>query len=184
MSPAPSTKRPKPPAGTVAVVGTATGDPSLLAVRAAELLAAADLVVADVRCGEAVLAGVGEHTEVVRTEPGAVQGAVLVAAAKDGRAVVRLLPGDPFQTPEGLKEAETVLKAKQRLEVVPGLPDSVTVPGYAGVPVGLPRTVARVDDKTSFAALAAAPGSLVLHLPASGVAKAAAALVEHGRKPG
>ena len=184
MSTAPSTKRPTLPAGTVALVGTATGDPSLLAVRAAELLAGADLVVADLRCGQAVLAGVGEHTEVVTTEPGAVQGAVLVAAAKDGRNVVRLLPGDPFQTPEGVKEAETVLKAKQRLEVVPGLPDSVVVPSYAGVAVGLPRTVASVDDKTSFAALAAAPGALVLRLPSAGVAKAAAALVEHGRKPG
>ena len=183
MSPAPPTKRPQRPAGTVAIVGTSTGDPGLLAVRAAELLAGADLVVADVRCGDAVLAAVPAAAQVVRTLPGEVQGAVLVAAAKDGRAVVRLLPGDPFLHAEGAKEAETVLKARQRLEVVPGLPDAVSVPGYAGVPVGLPRTVARIDDRTSFAALAAAPGTLVLLAPAAGVAKVAAALVEHGRKP-
>jgi uroporphyrinogen III methyltransferase/synthase len=168
----------------VALVGTATGNPGLLTVRAAEVLAAADLVLADTRCGEAVLAGLPEGAEVVRTEAGTAQGAALVAACKDGRAVVRLLPGDPFLHPEGAKEAEAVLKARQRLEVVPGLPDAVTIPAHAGLAVGLPRTVARVDDRTSFAALATAPGTLVLLVSVSGVAKAAAALVEHGRKAG
>jgi len=170
--------------GTVALVGTATGDPALLTVRAAEVLAAADLVLLDPRCGDAVLTGLREGAEVVRTEAGLAQGSALVAAAKDGKAVVRLLPGDPFLHAEGAKEAEAVIKARQRLEVVPGLPDAVTIPAYAGLAVGLPRTVARVDDRTSFSALATAPGTLVLLVSASGVAKAAAALVEHGRKAG
>ena len=168
--------------GTVALVGAATGDPGLLTVRATQVLAAADLVLVDVRCGDAVLVGLREGAEVVRTEAGTAHGPALVAACKDGKAVVRLLPGDPFLHAEGAKEAEAVLKAKHRLEVVPGLPDAVTIPAHAGLAVGLPRTVARVDDRTSFAALATAPGTLVLLLAASGVAKAAAALVEHGRK--
>ena len=172
------------PAGSVALVGGGSGDPSLLVVRAAELLRAADLVLVDERCAEALLSGVSEHAEVVRTPAGEPQGSALVAASKDGRAVVRLLPGDPFLHPEGAKEAEAVLRAKHRLEVVPGVPDAVSVPGYAGVAVGLPRTVARVDDTTRFAALAAAPGTLVLLTSAAQVAKSAAALVEHGRKPG
>ena len=172
----------KRPAGTVALVGTATGDPGLLTVRAATLIAGADLLVVDGRVADAVLASAREDAEVVRTEPGEAAGAALVAAAKDGRTVVRLLPGDPFLHAEGAKEAEAVLKAKQRLEVVPGLPDAVSVPAYAGVAVGLPRTVARVDDSTSFAALASAPGTLVLLTTAGSVAKSAAALVEHGRR--
>jgi uroporphyrinogen III methyltransferase/synthase len=185
MSPAKtrSTAAKKAP-GTVALVGAGTGDPALLAARAADLLAAADLVLADARCGEAVLAAVRPDAEVVRTEPGAPQGAALVAGCRDGRAVVRLLPGDPFLQREGVKEAEAVVKAKQRLEVLPGMPASLAVPTYAGVAVGLPHTVARVDEATSFAALAAAPGTLVLLTAAGEVAKSAAALVEHGRKPG
>jgi uroporphyrinogen III methyltransferase/synthase len=177
-----SSTRARKPAGSVALVGAGTGDPGLMAVRATELLSAADLVVADVRCGDAVLALVGPTTEVVVTEPGDLQGATLVAAAKEGRAVVRLLPGDPFVAEEGAKEAEAVVKGKQRLEVVPGLPHAVAVPAYAGVAVGLPRTVARVTDSTDWRALAAAPGTLVLLCTVGEVAKAATSLVEHGRK--
>ena len=180
----PRSRPEKKAAGQVALVGGGSGDPALLVVRAAEVLRAADLVLVDERCPEALLSAVGDGAELVRTPAREAQGAALVAAAKDGRVVVRLLPGDPFQHAEGAKEAEAVLRAKQRLEVVPGVSDAVSVPAYAGVAVGLPRTVARVDDGTSFAALAAAPGTLVLLTPAAGVAKAAAALVEHGRRPG
>jgi uroporphyrinogen III methyltransferase/synthase len=120
----------------------------------------------------------------VRTEPGEAQGAALVAASKDGRTVVRLLPGDAYAHQEGLKEAEAVLKARQRLEVVPGVVSSQVVPAYAGIGLGLPRTIARVDDSTPWRALAAAPGTLVLLTTTAEVAKSAAALVEHGRKPG
>ena len=69
----------------------------------------------------ALLAGVARRRRGrPHARPASAQGAALVAAAKDGRAVVRLLPGDPFLHAEGAKEAEAVLKAKQRLEVVPG----------------------------------------------------------------
>ena len=57
--------------------------------------------------------------------------AALVAASRDGRTVVRLLPGDPFLHAEGAKEAEAVLKAKLRLEVVPGVPQRGAVPPIA-----------------------------------------------------
>ena len=177
-----SPTRARKPAGQVSLVGAGTGDPGLLTARAAEALAAADLVVADVRCGDAVLAGVREDAEVQRTEAGEPAGPVLVAAAKEGREVVRLLPGDPFDTADGAKEAEAVVRAKLRLEVVPGVPASVAVPAYAGVALGATRTVARVADVVSWAPLAAAPGPLVLHADATEVAKVAAALVEHGRK--
>jgi uroporphyrinogen III methyltransferase/synthase len=179
MSP---TKKPSGPAGQVALVGTGTGDPGLLAVRAAQLIAAADLVLADRRVDDALLADVREEAEVVRTEPGEAQGAALVAACKDGRTVVRLLPGDAYANVEGLKEAEAVLKARQRLEVVPGVTLEQAVPGSAGVALSTPRTVARVDDSTPWRALAGAPGTLVLLTTAADVAKSAAALLEHGRK--
>ena len=177
-----SPKKPAGPAGQVALVGAGTGDPSLLAVRAAQLLAGADLVLADTRVPDALLVGVREDADVVRTEPADAQGAALVAASRDGRTVVRLLPGDPYANPEGLKEAEAVLKARQRLEVVPGVTLEQAVPAYAGVPLSLPRTVVRVDDSTPWRALAAAPGTLVLLTSAAEVGKSAAALVEHGRK--
>jgi uroporphyrinogen III methyltransferase / synthase len=175
---------PKKTAPAGAHQGDGTGDPGLLTVRAAEVLAAADLVVADVRCGDEVLARVREDAEVQRTQPGEPAGPVLVAAAKSGRTVVRLLPGDPFDSVDGAKEAEAVLRARQRLEVVPGVPVAVAVPAYAGVALTTPRTVARYEEVADWGSLAGAPGALVLHAQVADVAKAASALVEHGRKPG
>ena len=176
-----TTKKPRP-AGHIALVGAGAGDPGLLTVRAAQLLAAADLVVVDRRVPDALLAGVPATAEVVRTDPADAVGPQLVAASRDGRTVVRLLPGDPFSTPEGAKEADTVVKGKQRLEVVPGVPTATAVTTYAGVALGTPHTVARCSGSLDWRALAAAPGVLVLQLDAAEVAKAASALVEHGRR--
>jgi uroporphyrinogen III methyltransferase/synthase len=178
-----SPTRTRRPLGQVALVGAGTGDPGLLVQRAAELLRQADLVVADERVADAVLALAGPDAEVQRVASGEPHGPVLVAAGKEGKRVVRLLPGDPYLALEGAKEAEAVVKAKIRLEVVPGLPAPVAVPAFAGVPVGLPRTVARVEDTLDWAGLAGAPGTLVLTCAVSEVAKAASSLVEHGRKP-
>jgi uroporphyrinogen III methyltransferase/synthase len=177
-----STTRTRRPAGQVSLVGAGTGDPGLLARRAAELLSTADLVIADHRVSQAVLDLAGPGAEVKVVPAGELQGPALVAAAKEGKQVVRLYPGDPFLADDGTKEGEAVVKGKQRLEVVPGLPAPVAVPAFAGVPVGLPRTVARVEDIRDWAGIAGAPGTLVLTCQASDVAKAAAALVEHGRK--
>jgi uroporphyrinogen III methyltransferase / synthase len=179
-----SPTRARKPAGQVALVGAGPGEPGLLAVRAVQLLGLADLVIADARLDEALLASVGPDAEVVRSEPGEVTASALVAASKDGRTVVRLLPGDPFGCAEGAKEAEAVLRAKQRLEVVPGLPSTVAVPDYAGMAGTGPRTLARVEDGLDWRSLAGAPGALVLQCDAAEVGKATTALVEHGRKPG
>ncbi len=173
-----SPTRTRRPVGQVALVGAGTGDPGLLTVRAAELLGQADLVVADPSVPEEVLALA--RGEVQPADDSAA--ATVVAAAKEGKRVVRLLAGDPYLTDAGAKEAEAVVKAKQRLEVAPGLPGPVAVPGFAGVPVGMPRTVAAVSDALDWAAIASAPGTLVLTAPVTDVAKAAKALVEHGRK--
>ncbi len=184
---APARKRasgPRRPGGRVSLVGAGPGDPALLAVRAVEVLATADLVVADVRVGEGVLAVVPAGVEVVLTEPAEAVGASLVAAAREGRSVVRLLPGHPYDVEEGVREAEAVVKGKQHLEVVPGVPCDVGVASSAGVPVGLPRTVVRMSDVVDWRAVSGATGTLVLMLQAGEVAKAAAALVEHGRRPG
>ncbi len=178
----PAGRKARKPAGQVALVGAGAGDPGLLAVRALELLSAADLVVADARVPDAVLARVSPAAEVVRTGPGEAVGSTLVAASRDGRAVVRLLPGDPFSTDEGPREADAVVKGKQRLEVVPGIPTATAVTAYAGVALGTPHTVARYTESLDWRALSAAPGPLVLQLDVADVAKACSALVEHGRR--
>jgi len=126
-----SPTRPRRPAGQVALVGTGTGQPGLLAQRATELLQGADLVLADEAVTPEVLALAGAQAEVEVLPSGERHGPALVAAAKEGKRVVRLFPGDPYLTEEGAREAEAVVKGKVRLEVVPGLPGPVAVPAFA-----------------------------------------------------
>ena len=170
--------------GGVALVGAGAGDPGLLTLRAAELLAAADLVLVDDRVSGGVLGRIGAQAEVVVTSPDEPQGPALVAAAKAGRSVVRLLPGDPYSGAEGGPEAEAVVKAKLRLEVVPGVALDVAVPALVGVATGLPRTVAHMGEAVDWRAVAGGPGALVLLGLVGDVAKAASSLVEHGRRAG
>ncbi|MDP9498239.1 MAG: bifunctional uroporphyrinogen-III C-methyltransferase/uroporphyrinogen-III synthase, partial [Actinomycetota bacterium] len=176
-----TTRRTRSASGSVALVGAGAGDPGLLTVRAAEVLGDADLVLADADVPDEVLRHVGADAEVVRVEPGEAVAPRLVAAAKEGARAVRLVAGDPLGSASGVRDAEAVLKGRQRLEVVPGVPAAVAAPAYAGLPLGLPHTVAGGGD-ADWRALAAAPGSLVLTLPVAEVPKAASALVEHGRR--
>jgi uroporphyrinogen III methyltransferase/synthase len=179
MSTPPRSKR---PTGRVAVVGAGPGDPGLLSVRAVELIGSAELVVADARVPDEVLAHVAEGADVVRSAPGESVAAQLVAAAKEGRDAISLVPGDPFFLAEPVKDVEALLKAKLRVEVIPGVPTAVGVTAYAGVPLGLPRTVVAADEVTDWRPLAQGAGSLVVLTRAGDVGKAARALIEHGRR--
>ncbi|HVU72156.1 MAG TPA: uroporphyrinogen-III synthase [Mycobacteriales bacterium] len=165
--------------GLVALIGTGPGDPELLTVRARTTLAAADLVVADPGVAEGVLALVPADAELTGPEGDGVQS--LIAAARDGKTAVRLLPGDVMSSVAGVDAALAVRKAKQPLEVVPGLPDDVAVPAYAGLSVTGARTIADGDENADWAGLAATPGTLLLRITAGDAAAAAATLAAHGR---
>jgi uroporphyrinogen III methyltransferase/synthase len=172
---------------SVVVLGCGPGNPDLLTVRAAALLAEADLVlVAPGVPGEFLTSVRGT----VRTAPGDVADVAKEAAshARAGERVVRIVPGDPFLHPEVPREVAALGRAKVGFEVLPALSPAAAVPAYAGVALGLPHTVCALDPTADtapdWAGLAAAPGSLVLLLPAPGeLGRAAAALLEHGRRP-
>jgi uroporphyrinogen III methyltransferase/synthase len=174
-----STRRTNKKSGLVALVGTGPGDAELLTARARTTLSAADLVVADPGVGESVLALVPADAELAGPEGDGVQ--VLIGAAREGRTAVRLFPGDVMSSAAGVEAALAVRKAKQPLEVVPGLPDDVAIPAYAGLSVAGPRTVADGDETADWAALAATPGTLLLRVTAGDAAAAAATLAAHGR---
>jgi uroporphyrinogen III methyltransferase/synthase len=130
--------------GSIAFVGTGPGDPGLLTLRAAELIAEADVVVLDRLLGrgdiarwtradvEVLEAGFGDDGQPLTH---AARSRLVTKAAKGGRRVVRLMDGDP-STFNGLaEEALACRKAGVPFEVVPGVSAISAVPAYAGVPL-------------------------------------------------
>ena len=167
----------------VILLGTGPGDPDLLTVRAAEALREADVVVA----GEEVPAGLltGLTAEIVSLTADQDAGKELVSRARSGARVVRAYLGDPFASADAVRDAAALNRAKVVFEVAPGVSVATGVSAYAGIPLGVSYTAAAAggSDDPDWAALAAGPATLVLSLAGlADAGKAAAALVEHGRR--
>ena len=186
--------------GWVSFVGSGPGDPDLLTVRSVDLIRAAEVVITES----------GRHPELVRTVFGpdagveglpelvdagfgedgtplthAARGKVVVAAAKSGRRVVRLLNGDPFVHASGADEAQAVAKAGIGFEIVPGVSTATAVPAYAGIPLTSKDhrefvVVSAKDPKVDWASHAQRDTLVVLRAR-DRVGEIAAALVAAGR---
>src|SRR6266700_919140 len=158
---------------TVYLVGAGPGDPGLLTVRGAELLARADVVVYDRLVDPSLLdlAPVDAERIYVGKAPGRAEieqadiNALLVEHGR-GRAVVRLKGGDPFVFGRGGEEAEALAEAGVPFEVVTGHEDP-----------------AKGSADVDWEALAKAGGTLVILMGAGRVGDIAARLVAGGRPP-
>jgi uroporphyrinogen III methyltransferase / synthase len=191
------------PPGTVHLVGAGPGDPRLMTVRAAELVAGADVILYDRLIPPEALGGARPDTELVYVgkQGGGPQmpqeeiNRQLLDHARAGRSVVRLKGGDPFVFGRGGDEALACLEAGVPFEVVPGVTAGVAAPAYAGIPVtqrGLASGVAfvtghedpaKADSAIDWRALAAFPGTLVFYMGVRGLADIAERLVAGGRPP-
>jgi len=128
---------------TVYLVGGGPGDPGLITVRGAEVLARADVVIYD-RLSVASLLDLAppaaERISVGKAPgraslPQAEINALLVERGKAQAVVVRLKGGDPFVFARGGEEVAALQAAGVPFEIVPGITSAVAVPAYAGVPV-------------------------------------------------
>lgn len=194
--------------GRILFVGSGPGNPDLLTVRAQQVLVNATSAYVDPDVPSGVIAVIGgahaadepaptragrkaaaenaaEVPDVVRPalgDPTQVAKA-LVAEAKTGVNVVRVVAGDPMSSDAVLAEVTAVARTSVPFEVLPGIPAASAVPTFAGMPLGSGHTVADVRGDIDWAALAAAPGPLVLHATSGHLAELASALTEHGLAP-
>jgi uroporphyrin-III C-methyltransferase / precorrin-2 dehydrogenase / sirohydrochlorin ferrochelatase len=188
------------PAG-VALVGGGPGDPGLITVRGRQLLAEADVVVADRLGPRELLAEL--PPDVVVIDAGKVPygrqmsqdeiNQALVSHALDGKFVVRLKGGDPFVFGRGGEEMLECLRAGIPVTVVPGVSSAVGVPTAAGVPVTHRGTsqdfhvlsvhVPPGDERSTldWPALARSTGTLVLLMSLERIGAVTRELMKHGR---
>ncbi len=187
--------------GTVYLVGAGPGDEGLLTLRAAELLASADVILHDQLIAARALERARSDAELIdvgkvgggKQVPQALTNELLVEHALAGRSVVRLKGGDPFVFGRGGEEAIACLERGIAVEVVPGVTSGIAAPAYAGIPVtqrGVSSAVALItghenSDKPQtqidWPALAAFPGTLVFYMGVRSLERTAEQLIAGGR---
>ena len=185
----------------VALVGGGPGDPGLITVRGRQLLAEADVVIADRLGPRELLAELPPDVTVI--DAGKVPyrrqmsqdeiNEALVAHAASGKFVVRLKGGDPFVFGRGAEEMLACLRAGLPVTVVPGISSAIGVPTAAGLPVTHRGTaqdfhvisvhVPPGDERSTvdWAALARSEGTLVLMMSLERVGAVTRTLMKHGR---
>ena len=172
----------------VFLVGAGPGNPGLLTLRAAELLARADLVLYDLLVPERILdlANPAAETICVRDLPGqhpdkyAHIHAMLIEKGRAGKTVVRLKGGDPLIFGRGGEEAEALRQAGVAYEIVPGVTAALAAGAFLDLSLTHRHYASAValitghempnkpGNPLDWKALAAFPGTLCIYM---GVAK-------------
>lgn len=179
-------------------MGAGPGDPELLTLRAARLLARADVVAHDELVSDEVLAlaeraelvPVGRRANGARHHEGRLH-PVVVERALAGAQVVRLKGGDGYVFGRGGEEAEELALAGVPFEVVPGITAAFGAAASARIPLTHREVARSVTLATAHAAGDVSPEQLARSLPREGTIAAymglgrlealASALVATGR---
>jgi len=177
---------------TVYLVGAGPGDPGLITARGLELVRSCDVLVYD-RLVSDELVGEAPDDALRISHDGFAQGelnAVLVSLGRRDLSVVRLKGGDPLLFGRGGEEALALADTGVSFEVVPGVSALQAVPAASGIPIthrGVSSQVTIVSghepDALDFAALATAPGTLVVFMGLEALPTLVDRLLDAGRAP-
>lgn len=130
--------------GIVYLVGGGPGAPDLITIRGRNVLRRAEVVVYDNLVNPELLALAGDSAALIYAGKRggssdsfdqAELNRILVERARRGLRVVRLKGGDPFIFGRGGEEAEALVAAGVRFEVVPGVTSAIAGPAFAGIPL-------------------------------------------------
>lgn len=186
--------------GKVWLVGAGPGDPDLLTVRAARLIAAAQVIAYDELVSPAILSlarvdaeriPVGRRANGCRHHETRIHPLVVVRAL-EGKEVVRIKGGDPLVFGRGGEEAEELAAARVPFEVVPGISAALGAAARMGIPLTHRECASSVTLATAHAAHdgeeglgdnLTREGTIVFYMGLSRLEATCAALVARGRAP-
>jgi uroporphyrinogen III methyltransferase/synthase len=186
------------------LVGAGPGDPDLITLRGAKMLAKADVIFYDELAtnelldhakDRALLINVGKrgHDEPTRTQDEI--NALLLEHARQGRLVVRLKGGDPLVFGRGGEEMSLCAAAGIPFEIVPGVTSAVAALAYAGIPVTDRRHSAsfavvtghkdpsRVSEQTRWRELGRSVDTLVILMGMRNLPRLVGELIAGGKSP-
>ncbi|MHC4406917.1 MAG: uroporphyrinogen-III C-methyltransferase, partial [Planctomycetota bacterium] len=127
----------------VYLVGAGPGDRGLITVRAVECLRQADLVLYDYLANPAALEYTSDSTELVclghhssgrKLTPDEIV-SLMLAAAQQGKTVVRLKGGDPMVFGRAGDETDALREAGIPYEIVPGITAGLAVAAFCEIPI-------------------------------------------------
>lgn len=184
--------------GTVYLVGAGPGAPDLVTLRAARILARADIVFHDALvhpdtlaiAARARLVEVGKRAGRISTAQAFINRRI-VHAARRYETVVRLKGGDPLLFGRAQEEIEALDVAGIAYQIVPGVTAALAASAELGLSLtrrGASRTVAFVTPRTGvgesdsdWVSVAAVADTAVIYMGAGEAACVSARLIERGR---
>jgi uroporphyrin-III C-methyltransferase len=183
--------------GKVYLVGAGPGDPDLLTLKAAKLLAQAEVVLYDSLVSREVLALISQTALLVDVGKRAGKklltqdesNSLLVSYAQEGKLVVRLKGGDPLLFGRAGEEMESLRRAGIDFEIVPGITAAVGAAAAAKISLTDRRVASQVlfttfsrdenDNWLNWAAITAET-TIAIYMPGTHYGEVAARLMENG----
>ena len=183
--------------GKVYLIGAGPGDPELLTVKAARLLASANIVFHDslVSCevlqliaGDAEVIDVGKRCGRKLLTQDEIN-SLLIAAVPSHQIVVRLKGGDPLIFGRAGEEIEALRNAGVNFEIVPGITAALGAAAVAGVSLTDRRAASQIlistfsrDAENALADFSSLTSTttLVLYMPGPDYSEVAHRLLESG----
>lgn len=180
--------------GKVYLVGAGPGDPELLTLKAARLLATADLVLHDDLVPDVILRTISTHALTIsvgkrcgvknRIRQADIH-ALMIDGANRGLTVVRLKSGDPLIFGRAGEEIDALTEAGIPYEVVPGITAAFAAAAAIGCSLTDRRIASSVEFHTAHRREDAAEShpTRVVYMPGREYAKLAAQWLAAGEAP-
>jgi uroporphyrin-III C-methyltransferase len=186
--------------GKVYLVGAGPGDPELLTLKAARLLASAEVVLHDALVSREVLAMISRDAELIDVGKRAGKklltqdeiNSLLVNYAQKNKMVVRLKGGDPLLFGRAGEEIEALQRTQVDFEIVPGI--TAAIGAAVGAKISLTdRRVASQVLFTTFSrgesgnwlnwAAVTPETTIAIYMPGRHYGEVAERLIENGLSP-